>query len=154
MLPSNKTHVAMLHYTTNYLHMKYVSELVLLLRTSQVRSGWWLRTKGIVWWIKLLNKINLEWQIAPLIEKNLSMSVIKPQKEVYAGVIDIQKYEEHAEGDAHLHLLHWKWMMQRILHSIVPFTFVKSAQAQPALPSIHAPPLALDSISQLLLLSN
>lgn len=50
--------------------------------------------------------INLEWQIAPLIEKNLSMSVIKPQRELYPGVMDMQKYEEHAEGDAYLHLLH------------------------------------------------
>lgn len=58
------------------------------------------------------------------------MSVIKPQREVYPGVMDMQKYEEHAEGDAYLHLLHWKWMMQRLPH-IVPFTFVKSAQAQP-----------------------
>lgn len=97
--------------------------VVLLLQFGESLSG-------IVWWIKLLNKINLEWQIALLIEKNLSMSVIKPQREVYPGVMDMQKYEEHAEGDAYLHLLHWKWMMQRLPH-IVPFTFVKSAQAQP-----------------------
>lgn len=34
------------------------------------------------------------------------MSVIKPQREVYPGVMDMKKYEEHAEGDAYLHLLH------------------------------------------------